>query len=272
MIPVVPDYSRLTMNTLTSIALMDPGELVEELPVSLTVILPSMDETWSLRETVQRIEETNRGDVLEYLIVLCKRTTHECRAVAEELSAIVPDRVRILEQRLPFLGGAVRDAFDVAKGSHVVMMGADLETDPATFPFMVAEAKRHRAAIVTATRWKGGLRFDGYGLLKLVLNRIFQGFFAFLYGVQLTDLTFAYRILPTDLVRSVRWEELKHPFLFETIVKPLRLGVEVIEVPSFWQNRQEGVTHSTFLTNFLYFRTGLKTRFRSRRKLLKRIQ
>lgn len=261
----------MTMTTLTSTALMDPRELVEELPISLTVILPSMDETWSLRETVQRIEKTNHSDVLEYLIVVCKHTTRECRAVAEELGAALPDRVRILEQQLPFLGGAVRDAFDVAQGSHVVMMGSDLETDPATIPFMVAQAKRRRAAIVTATRWKGGLRFDGYGLLKLVLNRIFQGFFALLYGVELTDLTFAYRILPTDLVRSVRWEELKHPFLFETIVKPLQLGVEVIEVPSFWQNRREGVTHNTFLTNFLYFRTGLKTRFRSRRKLLKRI-
>jgi Glycosyl transferase family 2 len=257
------------MKTLTSTALMDPRELVEQLPISLTIILPSMDETWSLRETVQRIEKTNRVDVLEYLIVVCKQTTRECRAVAAELVATLPDRVRILEQTLPYLGGAVRDAFDAAKGSHVVMMGADLETDPATIPFMVAEAKRHRSAIVTATRWKGGLRFDGYGLLKLVLNRLFQEFFAALYSVQLTDLTFAYRILPTDLVRSVRWEELKHPFLFETIVKPLQLGVEVIEVPSFWQNRQEGVTHNTFMTNFLYFRTGLKTRFRSRRKLLK---
>jgi hypothetical protein len=246
------------MKTLTSAALMESRELMEQLPISLTVILPSMDETWSLRETVQRIEKTNRADVLEYLIVVCKQTTPECRAVAGELAAA-----------LPYLGGAVRDAFDAAKGSHVVMMGADLETDPATIPFMVAEAKRHRSAIVTATRWKGGLRFDGYGLLKLVLNRLFQEFFAALYSVQLTDLTFAYRILPTDLVRSVRWEELKHPFLFETIVKPLQLGVEVIEVPSFWQNRQEGVTHNTFMTNFLYFRTGLKTRFRSRRKLLK---
>ena len=231
-----------------------------------------MDETWSLRETVQRIETTNHPDVLEYLIVVCKNTTPDCRAVAEELAARLPDRVRVLEQCLPFLGGAVRDAFDVARGTHVVMMASDLETDPATIPLMVAEAKRRPTAIITATRWKGGVRFEGYDPLKLVLNRVFQGFFVLLYRTRLTDLTFAYRLLPMDLVRSIRWEELKHPFLFETIIKPLRLGVEVVEVPSGWKVRREGVTHNTFLTNFVYFRTGLKTRFASRRKILKEVK
>jgi hypothetical protein len=106
----------------------------------------------------------------------------------------------------------------------------------------------------------------------LVLNKIFQAFFAVLYRVRLTDLTFAYRIFPTDLVRSIRWEELKHPFLFETIIKPLRLGVEVVEVPSTWRARSEGVSHNTFITNFVYFRIGLKTLLASPRKILKDAQ
>jgi glycosyltransferase involved in cell wall biosynthesis len=241
---------------------------VEPSTLRLTILLPAMDETWSLRETVLRIETTNHADVMEYLIIVGRNTTPGCRAVAEELTARLPDRVRVLEQRLPFLGGAVRDAFDEARGTHVVMMASDLETDPATIPLMVAEAKRRPSAIITATRWKGGVRFEGYDWLKLVLNRVFQGFFTLLYFSRLTDLTFAYRLLPTALVRSIRWEELKHPFLFETIIKPMRLGVEVIEVPSSWKVRREGVTHNTFLTNFVYFRTGLKTRFTPRHKIL----
>ncbi len=255
-----------------ALQLTTPPPAVAARALTLTIILPAMDETWSLRETVERIEGSNRADVLEYLIVLCRQTTAECRAVANELAVAYPQRVIILEQNLPYLGGAVRNAFQIARGSHVVMMGADLETNPATIPLMVEQAKLHSEAIITATRWKGGFRFDGYDLIKLALNRIFQWFFTLVYRVPLTDLTFAYRVIPTALVRSIEWEELKHPFLFETIVKPLRLGVEVIEVPSFWQKRREGVTHNTFLTNFLYFRIGLKTRFRSPRKFLRTAQ
>jgi hypothetical protein len=103
----------------------------------------------------------------------------------------------------------------------------------------------------------------------LILNWVFQRFFALLYGVRLTDMTFAYRIFPTKLVQSIHWEELRHAFLFETLVKPLRLGVEVIEVPSGWKVRSEGKSQNTFLLNFIYFRTGLRTRFASRQSILK---
>jgi glycosyltransferase involved in cell wall biosynthesis len=241
-------------------------------PFNVTIILPALDETWSLRETLTRIESTNRNDVLQYLIVISPRTTPACREVSQALAGELPGRVQVLEQRLPFLGGAVRDGFDAARGTHVIMMSSDLETDPATVPLLVAEAKQHPAAIITATRWKSGAGFEGYDPLKLALNKIFQAFFAFLYRVRLTDLTFAYRIFPTDLVHSIRWEELKHPFLFETIIKPLRLGVEVVEVPSTWRVRSEGVSHNTFLTNFVYFRIGLKTLFKSPHKILKEIK
>jgi glycosyltransferase involved in cell wall biosynthesis len=236
---------------------------------SVTVILPAIDETWSLRETLTRIEAESRNDISQYLIVVCKKTTPACRQVAEALVLEVPGRVQLLEQRLPFLGGAVRDGFDAAIGSHVIMMSSDLETDPDTVPLLIAGAKQHPATIITATRWKRGARFEGYDPLKLVLNKIFQAFFALLYRVRLTDLTFAYRIFPTELVRSIRWEELKHPFLFETIIKPLRLGVEVVEVPSTWRARTEGVSHNSFLTNFVYFRIGLKTLFMSPGSILK---
>ena len=236
---------------------------------SVTVILPAIDETWSLRETLTRIEAESRNDVSQYLIVVCDKTTPECRQVAEALVLEVPGRVQLLEQRLPFLGGAVRDGFDAATGSHVIMMSSDLETDPDTVPLLISEAKQHPPIIVTATRWRSKAGFEGYDPLKLVLNKIFQAFFALLYRVRLTDLTFAYRIFPTELVRSIRWEELKHPFLFETIIKPLRLDVEVVEVPSTWRARSEGVSHNTFLTNFVYFRIGLKTLFMSPSSILK---
>ena len=238
-------------------------------PFNVTVILPAIDETWSLKETLTRIEASCGSEVSEFLIVVSKKTTPACRQVAQALVTEAPAKVQLLEQRLPFLGGAVRDGFDAAKGSHVIMMSSDLETDPDTVPVLIAEARRNPSAIITATRWTQGAGFEGYNPVKLALNRVFQSFFAALYRVRLTDLTFAYRIFPTELVRSIRWEELKHPFLFETVIKPLRLGVAVVEVPSTWRARSEGKSHNTFLTNFVYFRIGLKTLFRSPQKILK---
>ena len=70
-------------------------------------------------------------------------------------------------------------------------------------------------------------------------------------------------------MQSIRWEELRHPFLLETLVKPLRLGVPIIEIPTLWKARTEGESQNPFLRNFVYFRIGLKTRFASRQSILK---
>jgi len=76
--------------------------------------------------------------------------------------------------------------------------------------------------------------------------------------------------MPTQLVQAIHWEELRHPFLFETMIKPLRLGVPVVEIPATWVARQEGTSQNTFFRNFVYFRTGLKTRFTGKANLLRR--
>jgi len=236
---------------------------------SATIILPVMNETTSLEETVNIILRDAKDCLREFLIVVCNRTTPEAMATVDRLQQSYGNLVVVHHQKLPFLGGAIREAFDLARGSHVVMMASDLETDPNDVRTLIAEAQKNPSAIVTASRWHEGGTFEGYSSVKLVCNWVFQRCFSVLYGVRLSDMTYAYRIFPTKLVQSIRWDELRHPLLFETLVKPLRLGVPVIEIPSVWRARTEGQSQNPFFRNFAYFRTGLKNRFASRRAILK---
>jgi hypothetical protein len=52
-------------------------------------------------------------------------------------------------------------------------------------------------------------------------------------------------------------------------VKPLRLGVRAVEVPTSWKARIEGESVNPFMRNFEYFRPGFKTRFMNRDDILK---
>jgi glycosyltransferase involved in cell wall biosynthesis len=236
---------------------------------SVTVILPVVNETTSLAETVETILRDAKDRIREFLIVVCKRTTPEAMAVAKQLQERLGELVVVHHQTLPYLGGAVREAFDLARGSHVIMMASDLETDPGIVAAMIAEEDKNPSGIVTASRWIKGGSFQGYSKIKLVCNWIFQRAFSLLYCTRLSDMTYAYRIFPTKLVQAIRWEELRHPFLFETVTKPLRLGVPVVEIPSVWVARKEGESQNTFFRNFEYFRTGVKTRFASKASLLR---
>jgi len=215
------------------------------------------------------LRDVPRELIQEILIVAGEKTSAESMAVIAELQKEHGGLVVMHQQQLPFLGGAVREAFELSRGSHVIMMASDLETDPKDVRVLIEEERKNPAGIVTASRWQRAGHFRGYSKVKLACNWLFQRFFSVLYSAQLTDMTFAYRIFPTRLVQAIRWEELRHPFLFETLVKPLRLGVPVTEIPSVWCARTEGESQNTFFRNFAYFKTGLRARFASRRSLLK---
>jgi hypothetical protein len=238
---------------------------------AVTIILPIINETQALETTVEIIAATcPRSEIREYLIVYCQRTTPESLAVATRIAARLGPTCVLYEQKMPFIGGAMREAFDLARGSHLVMMSTDLETDPALIQVFIAEAKKNPGDITTASRWLRGGGFEGYSRLKLLLNWAFQKLFALIYGSRLTDLTYAFRIFPTALVQAIAWEELKHPFFLETAIKPLRLGVRIREVPAKWKARTEGDSQNAFWQNFAYFRIALQVRFRAREHLLRR--
>jgi glycosyltransferase involved in cell wall biosynthesis len=238
-------------------------------PLTVSVILPVVDETDSLRETVEILLAENSQDISEILIVVCGKTKTTSLATVEELRGRWPDLIQVRSQCRPFLGGAMRDAFEWATGSHVLMMASDLETDPRTVKELIARA-RQDIDIVTATRWSSGGGFRGYDPLKHLLNWIFQIFLRLLYGSILSDFTFGFRIFRARWVKTIEWTELRHPFLLETILKPLRLGARVMEIPTTWKARIEGESHNTFLQNFVYFRTALKIRFTRKDELLRK--
>ena len=240
---------------------------------NVTILLPAMDETYSLRETVDTIARTCESkDIAEFIILLCDRTTKESRAVAEELVSEYEGKIPLYihDQKLPFVGGAIREGIQLAKGSHVVMMSSDLETDPNIIQKFVYLAKKYPDRIVTASRWKKGGGFNDYNKIKLVCNLIFEKTIALFYFSNLSDLTYAYRIFPSKLMKNIIWEELKHPFFLETALKPLRLGVKFVEVPAHWKARTEGVSQNSFFANFKYFKTAWHNRFIKKSKILRR--
>jgi glycosyltransferase involved in cell wall biosynthesis len=236
---------------------------------SATIILPVINETYSLLTTVDSIIQTSKADVQELLIVVCDKTTPEAIAAIKTLSERLGSLVVVHHQKLKYLGGAMREAFSLARGTHTIMMASDLETDPTLVPRLIAEARAHPNAIITVTRWHTEGGFVDYSRVKLVANWIFQKVFSLIYWTRLSDMTYAYRIFPTRLMQAINWEELRHPFLLETLVKPLRLGVQVREIPGIWRARTEGESQNTFARNFEYFKIGLRVRFAGAQQILR---
>ncbi|MHA2366076.1 MAG: glycosyltransferase family 2 protein [Candidatus Hodarchaeales archaeon] len=236
--------------------------------ISITCVLPVLNETYSLDFTVQYLEKFCRKEIVEFLIIICDKTANNSLTICNYLKKRYFDKIKIHKQSLPYLGGALQEAFKLAIGSHVLLMGSDLETDPRTVPLMINELKTSKNDIILTSRWLKGGGFADYGPVKRILNFFFQNFFSILYQSKLTDLTYAFRIYDLRILKLFEWEDLKHPFLFECIIKPLRFNFKISEIPTFWQARTEGKSSNKFAKNFQYFSIGLRTRFRMKEKLL----
>jgi glycosyltransferase involved in cell wall biosynthesis len=229
--------------------------------MSTSLLIPVINETDSLRETIDILLGQDVAEYAELLFLVAERTTPESMAILDEARKNHGEIIRIHKQSLPHLGGAIREGFDVARGTHVLLMASDLETDPHLVPAMIETARQTGADIVCTTRWTKGGTFQGYHPLKQVLNFVFQKFFSALYGTRLTDLTFGFRLYNKEVLRGQPWAELKHAFLFESLVRPLVRGARAVEIPTHWTPRPDGESSATFAIYWGYFRVGFKVRF-----------
>ena len=226
----------------------------------VSVLVPAVDEVVSLARTVDEVQRRCSDAAGQIIIILCERTSLQCRQTAAQLVDRYPGVVVICEQRRGRLGGAFLEALQVAQGSHVVTMFSDLESDPGILPEMLAVAGRHPRDIISASRWLSGGGFQGYGQIKLAVNFLAQVFSRLLFRAAVTDFTLGYRVVPRSVLDSTRWEEAGHAFVYESILKPIRLGIRVREVPTIWRSRKEGRASGSWRTYLAYMRVAIRVR------------
>ncbi len=232
----------------------------------LSVVLCTVDETFSLRETFRGIDCFHLA--FEYLFVLSRNCTDGCLNTVKELCR--RDDCRYVFQTGRGFGNAIRESMDQVQGSHMIVWSSDGAVDPASFPELVRLSKEHPDSIVTVSRWLSPDGFNGYGRLRKVVNWMSQKLFAWLYRADLTDFTNPTQIAPTALYRSIRWERNGFDFLPELTFKPLKLNVPFIEVRGKNQQRQEGRSHSRFYELVLYYFVILKIFCMNRSEILRK--
>ena len=230
--------------------------------LNVSVILPVINETFSLQKTVEIIIQNSKEDISEIIIVVSKdkTTDYSLKLINHLETSKYPNLIKTHFQTLPFIGGAIQKGFEMSTGTHIIMMASDLETNPNDVKSLINLSKLNQSSIITANRWIKGGSFKKYNIIKFYLNFLFQLMLKCLFLTKLSDMTYGFRIFPSNLVKEIKWQELKHPFLLETILKPLLMKVNIIEIPSKWEARLEGTSQNSFIENFRYIKTALNIR------------
>ena len=227
----------------------------------LTVILPAVNETTSLKKTVDEIfRACDMSDLHELILATADFATPACRAVCDEIqrnnSTSVP--VRIYVQTGPF-EEAIRDLTGLLSGSHFIYQPTDLEEDPRMLAEIIRLAKLYPDAIVSGSRKRSRYGFSGFTLTKKLLYSAWRALFSVLYGSGVSDSTLLYRCMPSAPAKRVMLNASSYAVLFELFVKLLRLGVPVVEFPVEMGKRTEGTSNTRFFSDGLRYALVLFT-------------
>ena len=132
-------------------------------------------------------------------------------------------------------GYAVRRGFAQAAGTIVAIQDADLELDPAQLAGLVAPILARETDVVYGSRFLGGR--PAAPAVTIAANRALTWLTNALYGSALTDMETCYKIMRTDVARSLRLEADRFDIEPQITARLLRAGHHVTELPVRFEAR-----------------------------------
>ncbi len=204
--------------------------------LDLSVIVPAHNEGPNLRVLLPQLQAILDGLEIatEILVVVRERDPQTEAAVAGVRGAVV-------EQDAPGYGGALRRGLSLARGRYVLTMDADL-SHPPTFAADLWH-RREEAEVLIASRYVagGGARMP---LLRALLSRVLNRFFALGLGVPLRDLSSGFRLYRRSALdlRSVAARDFD--VLPEIVVRAYTEGFRVKEIPFRYEPRAHGSSNA----------------------------
>jgi glycosyltransferase involved in cell wall biosynthesis len=193
----------------------------------VSIIVPVYNESATVALVVARllaIDLPARRDI----IVVNDGSTDGTHDVLERLRG-TPDVTILHAERNGGKGSAIRLGLAQARGSVVAIQDADLELDPAQLADLLEPILSGRARVVYGSRFLRGT--PNAPLLTIVANRVLTMFTNVLFGSRLTDMETCYKVMRTDVARSLGLESNRFDIEPEITAKLLKRGETIEERP-----------------------------------------
>jgi glycosyltransferase involved in cell wall biosynthesis len=197
----------------------------------LSVVMPAFNENGTIEEMVRRVVAI---PLRTQLIVVDDGSTDGTREalarLQEELSFTL-----LLQPRNMGKGAALRRGFEAVQGDLVVIQDADLEYSPEEFPMLIELICEGRADVVYGSRFLG--RHRVFLFSHYLGNRVLTLLTNVLYNTMLTDMETCYKVMRTEVVRSMTLRSNGFGIEPELTAKIFKRGYRVYEVPITYDGR-----------------------------------
>jgi glycosyltransferase involved in cell wall biosynthesis len=194
----------------------------------LSIIVPVYNEVRTVRAVIDRVLAIDLPVAREVLIVDDGSTDGTRDVLADVMREGVP--VVVLQaERNGGKGSAIRRGLARAQGTIIAIQDADLELDPQQLSALVAPIVSGETDVVYGSRFLNGTA--GAPWITVAANRLLTTVTNVLYGAALTDMETCYKIMRTDVARSLALDANRFDVEPQITARLLQRGHTIRELP-----------------------------------------
>jgi len=194
----------------------------------LSIIVPVFNEVRTVRAVIERLSSIALPIEREILIV-DDGSTDGTGGVLSDISRSGAPITVIEAARNAGKGSAIRLGLSQVSGTIVAIQDADLELDPQQLASLVQPIVARETDVVYGSRFLRGA--SGAPWMTVAANRALTGVTNLLYGSALTDMETCYKVMRTEVARSLGLTANRFDIEPEITARLLRRGYRIRELP-----------------------------------------
>ena len=198
----------------------------------ITVVIPSLNEAATVGDVIARAKMYTN-----YILLVDGHSRDDTVSIARSLGA------RVTFDHKKGKGDAIRTVIPHIESEITVFIDADGSHDPDDIPRLVQPILEDRADHVSGSRLMGGSSdvrggFDEW--LRLTAGSFVTACINHRFGVKLSESQNGFRAIRTDVLKSLCLRENITTIEQEMIIKTLKKGYRMAEIPSHEHERKAG--------------------------------
>ncbi len=201
---------------------------------TLSILIPAYNEAKTIHLILDKVKEIELvNNIKKEVIIVNDFSTDNTIEVLEKYSQENPE-LPITIYNQPFnqgKGAAIHKAIEKATGEYLIIQDADLEYDPEEYNDLLKPILKGFADVVYGSRFIGGNPHRILFFWHSIGNKILTSLSNMFTNLNLTDMETCYKLMKTDLAKSLDLKENRFGFEPELTAKLSKVkNIRIYEV------------------------------------------